>query len=129
MQNFLFFKLEIEIAKKCHKKSYSDDLTEIKNREITGNFITEPHLGRLPGSGNVEEFQLQLGNFLQVEQNFWTRRSLNFLLFMKTLVFLFRLMYINIRFYILTINLGNIESLARKKVTKPDTEFTGLGQN
>lgn len=38
-------------------------------------------------------------------------------------------MYTNIRFHTLTNNLGSIESLAYKKVTKPDTEFTGFGQN
>lgn len=46
---------------------------------------------------------------------------------MKMLIFI--LMYINIRFYTLTDNLGNIECLACKKVTKPDTEFTGFGRN
>lgn len=50
-------------SKKCHK-IYSDDSTEIKYRKITGNCIIKPHLGKLPGSGNLDEFQLQLDSFL-----------------------------------------------------------------
>lgn len=38
-------------------------------------------------------------------------------------------MYINTRLYTLTNNLGNIERLACKKVTKTDTEFTDFGLN
>jgi len=55
-------KLEVEIAKQCHKISYPDGPTKIKNTE-TGNCIIKPDLGKLPGSGNLDEFQLQLDRF------------------------------------------------------------------
>lgn len=109
--------------------SHSDGLTKIKNREITGNCVRKPHLGNLSGSGNLDEFQLQLDRFLQAEQSFWIFRSLNFLLLMKTLVLMFILLHIKPDFYTLTSSLGKTESRACKKVTKPDTEFTGFGQN
>lgn len=47
--------------------SYSDGLSNIKNREMTENCIQKPHLGNLSGSGNFDEFQLQLDSFLQAE--------------------------------------------------------------
>lgn len=109
--------------------SYSDGLTKIKNWEITGNYIRKPHQGNLPGSGNFNEFQLQLERFLQAEQSFWIFRYLNFLLLMKTLVSMFILLHIKSDFYTLTSTLGKTESWECKKVTKPDTEFTGFGQN
>lgn len=47
--------------------SYSDSLTNIKNREMTGNCILKPHLGNMSGSGNLHEFQLQVDSFLQAD--------------------------------------------------------------
>lgn len=111
---FFFFQMEIEIEQ-CHKISYLDGPTKIKNREITGSCIIKPHLGKLPGSGNLEEFQLQLDSFSQAEQRFWIFTSLIFLLFMKTFFLIFILIYINTRFHTLTNNLGNIERLERSQ--------------
>lgn len=109
--------------------SYSDGLTKIKNREITGNCIWKPHLGNLSGSGNSFEFQLQVDSFLQAEQSFWIFRSLNFLLLMKTLISVFIILHIKSDLYNLTSTLGKTVGLACKKVTKPDTAFTSFGQN
>lgn len=109
--------------------SYSDGLIKIKNREITGNCIWKPHLGNLSGSGNLDEFHLQVDSFLQAQQSFWIFRCLNFLLLMKTLISMFILLHVKSDLYTLTSTLGKTVSLASKKVTKPDTAFTGFGQN
>lgn len=119
IRNF-FKKIENTNGTKPPHMSYSDGLTKIKNWEITGNCIWKPHLGNLSASGNLDEFQLHLESFSQAEQSFWIFRSLNFLLLMKTLVSVFVLRRIKSDFYTLTSTLGETESLACKKVTKPE---------
>lgn len=106
---------------KWHKNA--DGLTKIKNREITGNCIWKPHLGNLSGSGNLDEFQLQVNSCLQDSE------SLNFFLLMKILISMFILLHIKSDLYTLTSTLDKTVSLAYKKVTKPDSAFTGFGQN
>lgn len=83
------FELEKEIATNTTRNPSSDNPTKLKNREITRNWIRKPHLGKLPGSGNFDEFQLLLDSFLQADQSFWTFRTLNILLLMKSCLFVF----------------------------------------